>query len=50
MTEWSDFEKYLVKRIDSLEEKVTRLRIHAGIWGFVAGCIPAAVMFIKRFL
>jgi len=44
---WSDFEKYLVKRIDNLEEKVTKLRITAGMWGFIAGCVPAVIALIR---
>ena len=46
--ELTDFEKYLIERLDSLEEKVVKLRVNSSIWGGVMGCVSSFLAYIFR--
>jgi len=45
---FTDFEKYLIERIDRLEEKVVRLRIFSSFWGGLAGLVSSLIAYILK--
>ena len=50
MAEWSEYERMVIHRLDSLEGKVDKLvtdvaglKVKAGIWGLIGGAIPVVI-------
>jgi hypothetical protein len=46
--QFSDFEKYLIERIDRLEERVVRLRVFSSFWGGLAGLASSILAYLIK--
>jgi len=46
--EMTDFEKYLIERLDGLEEKVVKLRINSSLWGGLMGVVSSFLAYILK--
>jgi hypothetical protein len=46
--QFTDFEKYLIERIDRLEERVVKLRVFSSVWGGLAGLASSIIAYLLK--